>query len=101
MRLGLGKRWEISELNEDLVSMILSHALHSITLTAVFDAINYILILTKRKCMMSYEAYKNQVNIRGSVWMIDSETKYNLCDSLMKHTLRLNLIPEEMTAKIR
>lgn len=81
--------------------MILSHALHSITLTTAFDAINYILILTKRKCMMSCEAYKNQVNVRESVWMIDRETKYNLCDFQLKHTLRLNLIPEEMTAKIR
>lgn len=81
--------------------MLLSHALHSITLTAAFRNINYVPILTKRNCMMSCEAYKNLVNIRGSVWMIDREAKYNLRDSLMKHTLRINLIPEGMTAKIR
>lgn len=81
--------------------MLLFHALYSITLTAAFATINYIPILIKRNRMMSCEAYKNLVNIRGSVWMIDRETKYNLHDSLMKHTLRLNLIPEGMTAKIR
>jgi len=51
--------------------------------------------------MMSCETYENLVNFRGSIWTIDRETKYNLRDSLMKHTLRLNPIPEGMTAKIR
>lgn len=50
---------------------------------------------------MNCKAYKILVNITGSVWMIDRETKYNPHATLMKHTLRLSLIPEGMTAKIR
>lgn len=63
----MGERWKIRKFNKELAIMLLSHALHSITLTAAFRNINYVPILTKRNCMMSCEAYKNLVNIRGSV----------------------------------
>lgn len=79
--------------------MLLSQVLYSIVLTAAFGTINYTPILTKKK--LSDKSYKNLVNIRESVWMIDIGTKYNLHDSLMKHTLKINLEPEGMTAKIR
>lgn len=67
MRLCMGESWEIRALNKDLEIMLLSHVLHSITLEAAFGTINYISILTKRNRMMSFEVYKNLVNIRGSV----------------------------------
>lgn len=63
----MGERCEIRKLSKDLAIMLLSYALHSITLTAAFGTVNYIPILTKRNRMMSCEAYKNLVNIRGSV----------------------------------